>query len=72
MNRGEIIVLGLDAHDVIAAACLTTTGGRGHLAFLVVDPAVPELDERIRGVAGGLSEADRCEPSFAPSFHRAS
>ena len=72
MKRGAIIVLGIDALELLAAACLTTAGGRGHLAFLVVDPAVPGLEARIRGVAGGLSEAERCAQSFAPAFRRAS
>jgi len=72
MTRGEIIVLGLGGPELLAAACLTTARGRGHLAFLVVDPDVPGLEPRIRGVAGALSESERCEPSFTASFHRAS
>jgi len=72
MTRGEIIVLGVEPHELLAAACLTTAGGRGRLAFLVVDPRVPGLDARIRCVAGALSESERCEQSFAPAFRRAS
>ena len=72
MNRGEVIVLGCEGPELLAAACVTTAGGRGHLAFLVVDPRVPGLDARIRSVAGALSESERCEPSFAVAFRRAS
>lgn len=71
MHRGEIIVLD-DGPELLAAACVTTGGGRGHLAFLVVDPHVPGLEARIRSVAGALSESERCEPSFAPAFRHAS
>jgi N-acetylglutamate synthase-like GNAT family acetyltransferase len=72
MNRGEIIVLDSGDNEVLAAACLTTHAGRGHLAFLVVDPRIPDLETRIRSVAGALSESERCEPSFAPAFRHAS
>jgi hypothetical protein len=72
MTRGEIIVLGLRPRELVAAACLTKAAGRGHLAFLVVDPAFPGLEDRIRGVAAALSDAEDCEPTFAPSLRRAS
>jgi N-acetylglutamate synthase-like GNAT family acetyltransferase len=55
MTRGEIIVLGLRPHELVAAACLTKAAGRGHLAFLVVDPAFPGLEDRIRGAAAALA-----------------
>ncbi len=72
MERGEIIVLGLEPGELLAAACLTTAAGRGHLAFLVVDPRFAELEARVRGVAAALSESERCEPGFASSLRRAS
>jgi N-acetylglutamate synthase-like GNAT family acetyltransferase len=72
LTRGEMIVLGLRPHELVAAACLTKAAGRGHLAFLVVDPAYPGLEDRIRGVAAALSDAEDCEPTFAPSLRTAS
>lgn len=72
MCRGEIIVLGVEADELVAAACLTTSRRRGHLAFLVVDPAVVGLDARIRSVAAALSDSESCEPTFAPSLRRVS
>ena len=71
MSRGAIIVLGIEPHELVAAACLTTTNGRGHLAFLVIDPATPGVEARIRGVAAALSDAEDCEPAFAPSLRHA-
>ena len=72
MTSGEIIVLGVEPVELLAAACLTTARGRGRLAFLVVDPRMPELEARIRCVAGALSESESCEQTFAPSFRNAS
>jgi hypothetical protein len=45
MTCGEILVLGIEPPELVAAACLTR--GTPHLAFLVVDPAVPGLAARI-------------------------
>jgi N-acetylglutamate synthase-like GNAT family acetyltransferase len=73
MKRGEIIVLATSSGELAAAACLTTSHGRGHLAFLVVDPASDSaIEERIRAVAAALSDSERCEPSFAPSLRHVS
>ena len=65
MRRGEIIVLGLTPGELVAAACVTTSNGHGHLAFLVVDPEIDGLEARIRGVAAAVSESERCAPTFA-------
>jgi hypothetical protein len=73
MKRGEIIVLATRPEELAAAACLVTSQGRGHLAFLVVDPKHDSsLEARIRGVAAALSESERCEPNFAPSLRHVS
>ena len=58
MTCGEIIVLGLRPQAIVAAGCLTSGAGRGHLAFLVVDPAFPGLEDRIRGTAAALTDAE--------------
>jgi ribosomal protein S18 acetylase RimI-like enzyme len=73
MKRGEIIVLAIHPDELAAAACLVTSHGHGHLAFLVVDPAYDAgLEARIRGVAAALSESERCEPNFAASLRHVS
>jgi N-acetylglutamate synthase-like GNAT family acetyltransferase len=59
MVRGEVIVLGVEAEELIAAACLVTTTDRDHLAFVVVDPAAAGVEPRIRGVAASLIESKR-------------
>lgn len=68
LSRGEMLVLATAPETVSAAACLTTANGRGQLAFLVVDPARPdmsELEERMRAVAAALCEAECCRPAFS-------
>jgi len=72
MTRGEIIVLGVEPDELVAAACLRTSGARGHLAFLVVDPHVVGLEARIRGVAAALSDSEGCEPTFDRSLRHVS
>ncbi|MFT3694617.1 MAG: hypothetical protein QM831_15820 [Kofleriaceae bacterium] len=63
--RGEMLVLATSPDSLGAAACLTTAHGHGHLAFLVVDPDMPELEVRMRAVAGALCEAECCQPAFS-------
>jgi N-acetylglutamate synthase-like GNAT family acetyltransferase len=72
MTRGEIIVLGVQPDELVAAACLVAAASRAHLAFVVVEPGVAGLETRIRSVAASLSEAMRCEPRFAQPHRRAS
>ena len=50
MTRGQMIVLANDGSELVAAACLTTSG-RGHLAFLVVDPDVADVEALMCGAA---------------------
>ena len=64
MERGEMIVLATDPEELVAAACLTIARGRGHLAFLVIDPAAHEVETRMLAVAAALSESMRCAPTF--------
>lgn len=65
LSRGEMLVLATAPETISAAACLTTANGRGQLAFLVVDPDMPELEERMRAVAAALCEAECCRPAFS-------
>src|ERR1700759_965819 len=54
MAHGQMIVLSNDHDELVAAACLTASAGRGHLAFLVVDPRDPmtgDAEARIRSAA---------------------
>lgn len=66
LKQGEMIVLGVTPDELAAAACLTTSHGHGHLAFLVVDPEIDGVEPRMRAVAAAMSEAERCEPRFEP------
>jgi len=69
LTRGEIIVLGVEPPELVAAACLTSEADDGRLVFLVVDPSVGGLDARMRSVALALGEARR---TFALPMRRAS
>ena len=57
-DRGQLLVLQLDAHEIAAAACVAP--GRG-LVFLVIDPEVATraLEQRMIGVADALCESKR-------------
>jgi hypothetical protein len=70
-DRGQLIVLQVEADELAAAACVAT--GRG-LIFLTIDPevATTELEHRMIGVAEALCESERGRRHCATkqtSFH---
>lgn len=52
--RGDVIVLGIDASELVAMACVTRS-----VELVVVDPGTTGLDARMRSVAAALAEAVR-------------
>jgi N-acetylglutamate synthase-like GNAT family acetyltransferase len=61
LEGGHLLVLDV-AGEIRGVACVRLERRRGHLGFLVIDPALEGqgLEERLRGVASALCEARGC------------
>ena len=61
-ERAEFVIETNVAGEIRGVACVRLERRRGHLGFLVIDPALEGqgLEERLRGVASALCEARGC------------